>query len=185
MSETFTRDRLQGIAQKLDIAHGGAFDVGLPWLAPPAVILDLAEEPGIIGRYKCTFTAFSGNSIPLAVQIRHHMFTAGKRGCGELHPTLEQNDGASTICHWCGGVGLDLPAVETHVQVSPGKRVWPRQAGAGGLGLPGALAQLVEAGGRSVRRQSSGPCHLPSAQRILHVSSLPAMLPFCTSTDKP
>ena len=50
VSERFTKDRLQGIAQKLDIAHGGAFDVGLTWLAPPDVILDLAEETVIIGR---------------------------------------------------------------------------------------------------------------------------------------
>ena len=50
VSETFTKDRLQGIAQKLDIAHGGAFDVGLTWLAPPDVILDLARETVIIGR---------------------------------------------------------------------------------------------------------------------------------------
>ena len=67
-SETFTKERLQGIAQKLDIAHGGAFDVGLTWLAPPDVILDLAEEAVIIGRYAATFPAFSGSSMPLAVQ---------------------------------------------------------------------------------------------------------------------
>ena len=50
VSEMFTRDRLQGIAQKLGIVYGGAFDVGLTWLAPPDVILDLAEETVIIGR---------------------------------------------------------------------------------------------------------------------------------------
>ena len=121
MSETFTKDRLQGIAQKLDIAHGGAFDVALTWLAPPDVILDLAEETVIIGRYSDTFTAFSSNSMPLAVQTRHHTFTVGKQDWGQLHPTHVQDNGASTVCHWCGRAGLNPQAVETRVQVPLGK----------------------------------------------------------------
>ena len=121
MSETFTRDRLQGIAQKLDIAHGGAFDVGRTWLAPPDVILDLAEETVIIGRYSGTFTAFSSNSLLLTVQTQHHTFSVGERGCGELHPTRVQASGASSVCHRCGRVGLDLQAVAPRVQVSAGE----------------------------------------------------------------
>ena len=97
VSEMFTKDRLQGIAQKLDIAHRGPFDVGLTWLAPPDIILDLAEETVIIGRYSGTFPAFSSNSMPLTVQSQHHPFSVGQRGCGQLHPTHVQAKGASTV----------------------------------------------------------------------------------------
>ena len=68
VSEIFTRDRLQGIAQKLDIAPGGAFNLGLTWLAPPDIILDLAEETVIIGRYRGIFTDIRSPSMALAVQ---------------------------------------------------------------------------------------------------------------------
>ena len=66
--EMFTKNRLQSIAQKLAIASGDTFDLGLTWLAPPDIILDLAEETVIIGRYRGVFTAISSNSMPLTVQ---------------------------------------------------------------------------------------------------------------------
>ena len=117
----FTRDRLQGIAQKLDIMHGGAFDVGLTWLAPPDVILDLAEETVIIGRYSGTLTALSSSSLLLTVQSQHRTFPVGERGCGQLHATHAQANGASTVRDRCCGAGLDLPAMEARVQVSAGE----------------------------------------------------------------
>ena len=48
--EQFTRDRLKGIAGKLSIAHGGVFESGLTWLAPPAATLELAKATVSIGR---------------------------------------------------------------------------------------------------------------------------------------
>ena len=180
VSEMFTRDRLQGIAQKLDIAPGGDFSLGLTWLAPPSVILDLAEETVIIGRYTGMFTDIRSTSMALAVQAWCHILTTGERGCGQLRPAHVQGDGASTVWHWDGRAGLDPQAVDAHVQVPAGERVWAGQAGAGGLGLPGALAQLVEGGGCSVRRQPGSPCHLSGARRLLHVSP---RLSYCPPTQ--
>lgn len=48
--EQFTQDRLRGIAGKLSIAHGGVFDSGLTWLAPPGTTLELAKATVSIGR---------------------------------------------------------------------------------------------------------------------------------------
>ena len=48
--EQFTRDRLTGIARKLGIAHGGVFESGLTWLAPPDLLMALAEKTVSIGR---------------------------------------------------------------------------------------------------------------------------------------
>ena len=50
VTEQFTRDRLKAVAGKLHISHGGVFDSGLTWLAPPGVTLELARATLSIGR---------------------------------------------------------------------------------------------------------------------------------------
>ena len=50
VTEQFTRDRLSRIAGKLGIAHGGVYESGLTWLAPPEILLELADATVTIGR---------------------------------------------------------------------------------------------------------------------------------------
>jgi len=50
VTEQFTRDRLNRIAGKLGIAHGGVYESGLTWLAPPELLLELADATVTIGR---------------------------------------------------------------------------------------------------------------------------------------
>jgi len=50
VTEQFTRDRLHRIAAKLDIVHGGVYESGLTWLAPPEIVLELADTTVTIGR---------------------------------------------------------------------------------------------------------------------------------------
>ena len=50
MTEQFTRDRLRAVAGRLGIAHGGVYESGLTWLAPPGITLELAKATLSIGR---------------------------------------------------------------------------------------------------------------------------------------